>query len=131
MEVPYLPIDPEDVGRNYEAIIRINSQSGKGGMAYIMEQEFGCKLPKAMHPEFGKAVQKIADQTGEELQAPQLWSVFESNYLNQNAPIELIDYSLNQDTAASVNCSLNVNYKVKLIHLQGLEMGLLMLAKKH
>ena len=74
--VPYLPIDPEDVGRNYEAIIRINSQSGKGGMAYIMEQEFGCKLPKAMHPEFGKEVQKVADKTGKELQATHLWTVF-------------------------------------------------------
>ncbi len=118
-EVPYLPIDPEDVGRNYEAIIRINSQSGKGGMAYIMEQEFGCKLPKAMHPEFGKAVQRIADQTGEELQSPQLWSVFESNYLNQNTPIELIDYSLNQDSASSVDCTLTVSYNGQTHSLKG------------
>jgi 2-isopropylmalate synthase len=66
-DVPYLPIDPHDVGRTYQSIIRINSQSGKGGVAYIREREFGYKLPKAMHPEFGRVIQQITDQTGDEL----------------------------------------------------------------
>ena len=69
-QVPYLAMDPEDIGRTYEAIIRINSQSGKGGVAYVMEQEFGLDLPKKMHPEFGRVVNTIADAESRELNAP-------------------------------------------------------------
>ncbi len=68
-DVPYLPLDPSDLGREYEAIIRINSQSGKGGVAYILDAQFGYKLPKAMHPEFSRTIQKITDETGKELRA--------------------------------------------------------------
>ncbi len=80
-EVPYLPIDPQDVGRSYQSIIRINSQSGKGGVAYIMEREFGYKLPKAMHPEFGQIIQNITDDTGDELPPQTIWKTFEQEYL--------------------------------------------------
>lgn len=79
--VPYLPIDPEDVGRTYESIIRINSQSGKGGIAYIMDKEFGFKLPKEMHPEFAAIVQKVSDETGRELPAEIVYQTFEKEYL--------------------------------------------------
>ncbi|MDD3619401.1 MAG: 2-isopropylmalate synthase [Desulfobulbaceae bacterium] len=79
--VPYLPIDPKDVGRTYESIIRINSQSGKGGIAYIMDREFGFKLPKEMHPEFGAIIQKIVDQSGGELPAAVVYQTFEKEYL--------------------------------------------------
>lgn len=79
--VPYLPIDPKDVGRTYESIIRINSQSGKGGIAYIMDKEFGFKLPKEMQPEFGAVVQKILDQAGGELPAEAVYKTFEKEYL--------------------------------------------------
>ena len=65
-QVPYLPIDPKDIGRSYEAIIRINSQSGKGGVAYVMDTEFGYQLPKAMHIELGKIIKDLADESGEE-----------------------------------------------------------------
>ncbi|MDW7774129.1 MAG: 2-isopropylmalate synthase [Desulfobulbaceae bacterium] len=79
--VPYLPIDPCDVGRTYESIIRINSQSGKGGIAYIMDKEFGFKLPKEMHPEFAAIVQKVSDETGRELPAEVVYNTFEKEYL--------------------------------------------------
>lgn len=79
--VPYLPIDPKDVGRTYESIIRINSQSGKGGIAYIMDKEFGFKLPKEMHPEFGALVQKVLDKSGGELPAEAIFKTFEKEYL--------------------------------------------------
>jgi 2-isopropylmalate synthase len=80
-EVPYLPIDPQDVGRTYESIIRINSQSGKGGVAYVMDREFGFKLPKDMHPGFGRVVQEISDTTGDELTPDMIFHVFEKEYL--------------------------------------------------
>ncbi len=80
-EVPYLPIDPQDLGRTYESIIRINSQSGKGGVAYIMEREFGFKLPKDMHPGFGRVIQEVTDACGEELSAEMVFHTFEKEYL--------------------------------------------------
>ena len=84
--VPYLPIDPQDVGRTYQSIIRINSQSGKGGVAYIMEREFGFKMPKSMHPEFGRVIQHITDETGEELPPQRIWEIFEQEYLKKTYP---------------------------------------------
>jgi 2-isopropylmalate synthase len=79
--VPYLPIDPEDVGRTYESIIRINSQSGKGGAAFIMDQEFGFKLPKVMQAGFGRVIQQETDKTGDELSADEVYKIFEREYL--------------------------------------------------
>ena len=81
-EVPYLPIDPADVGREYEPIIRINSQSGKGGAAFVMQAAFGYTLPKAMHAEFGALVKKACDKKGEELSNEELFQVFRENYLD-------------------------------------------------
>jgi len=80
-EVPYLPIDPQDVGRTYESIIRINSQSGKGGVAYIMDHEFGFKLPKDMHPGFGRVIQEVSDAYGDELTPEMILHTFEKEYL--------------------------------------------------
>ena len=88
-DVPYLPIDPRDIGRTYEAIIRINSQSGKGGVAYIMETEFGLQIPKAMHVEFGKVIKSLADQRGNELPSNQLYEAFEQEYLQRAEPFAL------------------------------------------
>lgn len=88
-EVPYLPIDPSDVGREYEPIVRINSQSGKGGVAFIMDSEFGYKLPKAMHKEFADVIQKIAEQQGEVAPAT-IMEVFEKEYLTLKTPYEFI-----------------------------------------
>ena len=81
-EVPYLPIDPTDVGRTYEDIIRINSQSGKGGVAFILEQEYGYNLPKAMHPSVGKLIQDITDKSGEEIDKETIVKVFEDYYFS-------------------------------------------------
>ncbi len=87
--VPYLPIDPTDVGRSYESIIRINSQSGKGGVAYIMDREFGLKMPKSMHPEFGTIIQQVTDKAGRELQPKEIWESFEVEYLQKITPYSL------------------------------------------
>jgi 2-isopropylmalate synthase len=89
-EVPYLPIDPSDVGRTYESIIRINSQSGKGGVAYVLEKEFGMILPKAMHPEFADMIQHLSDEGGKEVSAAAIGKVFEKEYLNAGGTLELI-----------------------------------------
>lgn len=93
-EVPYLPIDPSDVGRTYESIIRINSQSGKGGVAYIMDKEFGFKMPKRMHPEFGALVQTVTDKEGRELQHQEIWETFERAYLVANKPYSLKGFNV-------------------------------------
>lgn len=90
-EVPYLPIDPADVGRQYEPIIRINSQSGKGGAAYVMEHSFDYSLPKKMHPEFGSLVQKKCDELGRELIPKELLDVFNSNYIDHNKKYEIVN----------------------------------------
>ena len=82
--VPYLPIDPEDVGRTYEAVIRINSQSGKGGISYILEQDYGVTLPRRMQIDFSQVIQKQADETGKELNSKEIWQSFEENYLTNN-----------------------------------------------
>lgn len=92
-EVPYLPIDPADIGRKYEAIIRINSQSGKGGVAFILEEEFGFKLPKAMHPEVSKPVQAITDESGKELSPQDIFAIFKKEFLNIATPMELVRFS--------------------------------------
>ena len=93
-EVPYLPIDPADVGRQYEPVIRINSQSGKGGAAFVMQQSFGFELPKAMHPEFGALVKAACDKAGRELQAEEVYAIFRENYLDVRAPYDLKKYRL-------------------------------------
>ncbi len=88
-EVPYLPINPQDVGRTYESIIRINSQSGKGGVAYVMEQEFGYQLPKPMHPEFAQVIQEVSEKTGEEVSSSVIHRCFQEEYLLAQQPMEL------------------------------------------
>jgi 2-isopropylmalate synthase len=111
-EVPYLPIDPNDIGRSYEAIIRINSQSGKGGVAYVMASEFGCDLPKDMHPEFASIIQKISEERGLEVLSDELWQAFSDNYLTLNAPFKLINFSAEtaENDSKETKCVLEVDY---------------------
>ncbi|WP_288486130.1 2-isopropylmalate synthase [uncultured Novosphingobium sp.] len=91
--VPYLPIDPADLGRSYEAVIRVNSQSGKGGFAWVIEQDQGLKLPKRMQADFSRHVQELADELGRELQADDIWSVFQKVYrLGGPQRYQLIDW---------------------------------------
>ncbi|MFD1789038.1 2-isopropylmalate synthase [Sphingomonas floccifaciens] len=92
-EVPYLPIDPKDVGRDYEAVIRVNSQSGKGGVAWVIEQDKGLKLPKRLQADFSRHVQAMADETSRELGAADIWSRFEDTYLAKpDDRFALVDY---------------------------------------
>jgi 2-isopropylmalate synthase len=88
--VPYLPIDPKDVGRTYEAVIRVNSQSGKGGVAYIMKADHGLSLPRRLQIEFSQAIQKITDGEGGEVSSKEMWDVFAEEYLAPVRPLERI-----------------------------------------
>ncbi|MDX1679929.1 MAG: 2-isopropylmalate synthase [Akkermansiaceae bacterium] len=92
--VPYLTIDPQDIGRSYEAIIRINSQSGKGGVAYVLDREHGYDLPKTMHPQVGKRIYDMADAQGRELTADEIRDAFFQEFVNVSAPMDVIDYEL-------------------------------------
>jgi 2-isopropylmalate synthase len=92
-EVPYLPVDPKDLGRSYEAVIRVNSQSGKGGVAYVLKADYGLDLPRGLQIEFSKRVQEVADRTGKELTSADIWALFEDTYLHKDA-VQLVDYSL-------------------------------------
>ena len=98
--VPYLPIDPADVGRQYEPIIRINSQSGKGGSAYVMEHNFGFDLPKLMHPEFGAVVQKETDRVGTEIAPERIYELFKEEYLNIDAPYRMLKHAFTESIDA-------------------------------
>ena len=89
-QVPYLPIDPKDVGRTYEAVIRVNSQSGKGGVAYIMKADHGLALPRRLQIEFCQAIQKITDGEGGEVSPKEMWDVFAEEYLAPMRPLERI-----------------------------------------
>lgn len=91
-EVPYLPLDPADVGRGYEAVIRVNSQSGKGGIAYLLEQDYGLVLPRRLQIELSPIVQAVADRTGKELSPADIRAVFEDEYLARTRPYEVVDY---------------------------------------
>lgn len=89
-EVPYLTIDPEDIGRSYEAIIRINSQSGKGGVAWIISREYGLDLPKTMHPEVSIPINALADSRASELSAEEIWECFRANFVNLHTPLRML-----------------------------------------
>jgi 2-isopropylmalate synthase len=93
-EVPYLPIDPHHVGRSYEAVIRVNSQSGKGGVAYIMKFEHGLDLPRRLQIEFSSVIQRLTEQSGTEITADQIWAAFESTYLTTTRPLALAGHPL-------------------------------------
>lgn len=109
-EVPYLPIDPSDVGREYEPIVRINSQSGKGGVAFVMDSEFGFKLPKAMHKEFADVIQKIAEKQGEVAPAT-IMEVFEQEYLKLKTPYEFLRARAEDHGDRDTKVELSFNYQ--------------------
>ncbi|NLX77132.1 MAG: 2-isopropylmalate synthase [Clostridiaceae bacterium] len=119
-DVPYLPIDPTDIGRQYEAIIRINSQSGKGGVAFVMEHEFGYILPKAMHPEFGVIIKQKSDETGRELSPDEIMEVFRESYLDVTGPYKLVDYRVeSRGECVSVNARIYKNDELHEISGEG------------
>ncbi|SDN32311.1 2-isopropylmalate synthase [Allokutzneria albata] len=96
-EVPYLPIDPKDVGRSYEAVIRVNSQSGKGGVAYVMKAEHQLDLPRRLQIEFSKLVQEVTDNEGGEIDPKGIWDVFATEYLDRISPVRLVRHRLSDD----------------------------------
>ena len=118
-DVPYLTIDPKDIGRSYEAIIRINSQSGKGGVAYVLDREFGFDLPKLMHPEVGNLVGKHADQLGKELSPAEIHDCFRRNFVNVARPLELVSFSSAPVSKEAVRCEAEVRRDGKALTLVG------------
>ena len=110
-DVPYLPIDPADVGGSYEAVIRINSQSGKGGISYIMETEFDIQMPRALQVEFSGVVQRISDGTGAEQKSGDIWAAFEQEYLEAKQPYEFIEHLTRVGTNASEIRNLTATIK--------------------
>ena len=123
--VPYLTIDPHDIGRSYEAIVRINSQSGKGGVAYILDQEHGFDLPKTMHPQVGKRVYDLADERGKELSAEEVGKVFLEEFANVSSEMNLVDYVLDHHAAGrgEVACKAQVEVGGKSRTLEGIGNG--------
>lgn len=121
-EVPYLPLDPADVGRQYEPIIRINSQSGKGGTAFIMDS-FGYHLPKEMHPEFGALVQKESERTGKEMAADEILRLFQTEYIDIEAPYRLVEHQfieqLDEDGDMHVVFHGVLQYETEKVKLEG------------
>jgi 2-isopropylmalate synthase len=107
-DVPYLPIDPQDVGRRYEEIVRINSQSGKGGVAHVLERDRGVRLPRGLQVEFRSVVQRIADETGEELGPERVWRAFNDEYLAARKPFELVEFRSQSGTLHGDEYELSV-----------------------
>ena len=126
-EVPYLPIDPADLGRSYEAVVRINSQSGKGGIAFILEKDHGVSLPRRLQINLSEKVQKVADETGKEVMSRDIWKVFEKNYIAVEGQLELINYALSSTEDSSGNTSdqveITLNDKSNEVHLTGIGGG--------
>ena len=119
-QVPYLCIDPRDIGRNYEEIIRINSQSGKGGVAYILSREYGLDLPKTMHPEVGMLVNEKADSESRELPAEDIYATFKAEYLEKNNPLELITYYTTKESGQEeITCIAKVRIHGEIKELTG------------
>lgn len=115
-EVPYLPVDPNDLGREYEPLVRINSQSGKGGVAFVMDHCFGYKLPKAMQQEFAEVVQKISEAKGE-VQPNEILEAFKSEYLDLEEPFKLINMSIS-DVDHGSNETTNIKARIKYNDLE-------------
>lgn len=108
--VPYLLIDPEDVGRHYDAdVIRINSQSGKGGVAYVMEQNYGLDMPKKMREDFGYCVKSVSDHKHKELMPDEIYQIFQDTYVNVEEPYKLIDFSLAKQSDGSMKGQIHIS----------------------
>ncbi len=119
-EVPYLPIDPADLGRNYEAVVRINSQSGKGGVAFLLEKDHGVSLPRRLQISLSQRIQKLADDTGKEISSSQIWDIFEKRYLQ---PVNNYSYikhsSSSKDDLHKLELTMNMNNEETTIQGSG------------
>lgn len=117
-EVPYIPIDPKDVGRDYAAVVRVNSQSGKGGISYLLEKDFGLKLPRRILIEFSSIIQNLVDSEGTELESSLIKKMFDIEYLSHTEPLEIIDYKLNHGAGQDAVTKLAVygNFNSRSFH---------------
>jgi 2-isopropylmalate synthase len=120
-EVPYLPIDPADLGRSYDAVIRVNSQSGKGGMAYLLEQDYGLQLPRRLQIEMSRAVQAETDASGREITASGIHAIFCRQYLEQTAPYAYAGHKMVEDSSSDepVQIDITLAHRQSTLHLQG------------
>ncbi len=100
-EMPYLPLDPKDLGRSYEAVIRVNSQSGKGGISYLLEAEYGVAMPRRLQIEFSQVVQEVTDASGKEVTADDIWEIFRREYLEHTGPLTYAAHHLVEDSKAN------------------------------
>ena len=122
--IPYLLIDPKDIGRDYEAIIRINSQSGKGGIAYILNNDYGLDLPKSMHPEVGRIMNEIADKKSRELKPEEVYQYFKNAYIDLLTPLELIKFNYNAiDDSNSISIQAQIKMKNNCYLIKGIGNG--------
>jgi 2-isopropylmalate synthase len=117
-EVPYLPIDPADLGRSYEAVVRINSQSGKGGVAFLLEKDHGVSLPRRLQISLSQKIQKLADETGKEITSSQIWEIFDANYLKPKNNFSYIKHSSTSDGDLH-SLKLEMNMDAKAIKIEG------------
>ncbi len=122
-DVPYLPIDPADVGRSYEAVIRVNSQSGKGGVAFIMEKDHGLELPRRLQIEFSKVIQEISDDTGKEIESAQIWQAFDQEFLRAGNPLTFIEHHTeaenHDDSHRNIEARVSFNGEARTIKGSG------------
>ncbi|CDZ93562.1 2-isopropylmalate synthase [Pseudomonas saudiphocaensis] len=121
-EVPYLPIDPADIGRSYEAVIRVNSQSGKGGITFLLEQEYGISLPRRMQIEFSQVVQRETDRLGLEMTAAQIYSLLEAEYLQAVTPYALKSHRLQEENGTTA-LEVDVLHEGNSLQLRGIGKG--------
>ncbi|MBV9369825.1 MAG: 2-isopropylmalate synthase [Frankiales bacterium] len=117
--VPYLPIDPKDVGRSYEAVIRVNSQSGKGGVAYVLKNDYKLDVPRRMQIEFSRIVQEEADALGGEISPRRIWELFEASYLGRSAPLDLVHYSVVSGDTYRITAEVEYDGERHTIHGEG------------
>ena len=111
-EVPYLPIDPADLGRTYEAVVRINSQSGKGGVAFLLEKDHGVSLPRRLQISMSQKIQKIADETGKEISTSEIWEIFHTNFVMPKSGHSFKNYSLKTSDATDVSDHIKAEIEI-------------------
>lgn len=124
-KVPYLHIDPRDLGRQYESIVRINSQSGKGGVAYVMSRNFGYEMPKSMHAEMGAVINTMADEIGRELTADEILAAFQKEYLVASEPLEILEteFEYIKSDPKTLRCRTSVQFEGRPIEAEGVGNG--------
>ncbi|HKY01832.1 MAG TPA: 2-isopropylmalate synthase [Burkholderiales bacterium] len=119
-EVPYLPIDPADIGRSYESVIRVNSQSGKGGVAFLLERDYGLSMPRRAQIEFSRVVQEVTDNTGKELSSAEIWSIFNDTYLKTDTPYAYVSHNMvSEGKGRGLVANMRVNGKEQVLRGTG------------